>query len=117
MCKTDYKIDFDQVMLLPAQKMASLSCAIVIYLHIVKITVSMVLQIEGSERQPDDVSRCYSNVPGAVGTMRVVVRMTWTSKTTCRSCEGVSTACLWNHMNTLSQRVKQNINYFIAGNK
>lgn len=85
--------DVDLLMLLPAQKMPSLSCAIVIYLHIVKITVSMVLQVEGGKRQPDDASRCYSNVPGAVGTMRVVGRVTRTSKATCRSCEGVATAC------------------------
>lgn len=81
-------------MLLPAQKMPCLNRAIVIYFHIVKVTVSMVLQVEGGKRQPDDVSRCYSNVPGAVGTMGVVGRVTRTSKATCRSCESVSTSCL-----------------------
>lgn len=87
-----HPIDVDK--LLPAQKMPSLNCAIVIYLHIVKITINMVLQVEGGKRQPDDISRSYSNVPGAVGTVRVVGRVTRTSKATCRSCESVSTACL-----------------------
>lgn len=60
---------------IPANLGAGLHGAIVIDLHIVIGTVTVVLQVEGVKRQPNQVARGDGDVPGAVGTVGVVGRV------------------------------------------
>ena len=58
---------------LPADLGARLHSAIVVHLHVIKVTVDVVLHVEGGEHEPDDVAGDDGNEPGAVGAVRVTV--------------------------------------------
>lgn len=55
----------------PAKFASSLHSSIVINFNVIKITVSVVLQVEGFKHQLDQVPWTDSDVPGAVGTVGV----------------------------------------------
>lgn len=55
----------------PAKFASSLHSPIVIKFNIIKITVSVVLQVEGFKDQLNQVSWTDSDIPGTVGTMGV----------------------------------------------
>lgn len=56
----------------PANLRSSLHSAIVVYLQVIKVTVKVVLQVEGVKRQPNQVTWGNTDVPGTVGTVGVV---------------------------------------------
>lgn len=55
----------------PAKLGPSLHCAVVINFHVVKVTVSVVLQVEGLKHQLNQVPWRDADVPGTVGTVGV----------------------------------------------
>lgn len=55
----------------PAQSAPSLHRPVVVHFHVVKVTVSVVLQVEGVKQQPNQVPWRDEDVPGTVGTVGV----------------------------------------------
>lgn len=56
---------------IPADLVAGGYRAIVIHLQVVKVTVGVVLQVEGVKRQPDQIARSNTDVPSAICAMGV----------------------------------------------
>lgn len=60
----------------PANLASCLHSAVVVHLQVIKVTVHVVLQVEGVEGQPDQVAWGNADVPGTVGAMGVAAGVT-----------------------------------------
>lgn len=80
---------------LPSDLVSSLHGAIVVNLHVIKVTVAVVLHVEGVKRQSNQVPRRNVDVPRTVGAVRVVVGVTGTCNCARRTGQSITAPWWW----------------------